>query len=233
MPQGWAKLVALLDFQPGADPIAYAQRLCELCVESTQTSGAALAIASAEHRSTVYATDALGEALEELQTTFSEGPSVDALRGGYSVQVPDLAEVLQNRWPLFAPAALGAGAGAVYAFPAGIGGIRLGVVSLYRTGVGALSAGNAKDMLVLADVAAVLLTVRGAAHMSEAFAWTVGDQSRFRPEVHQAVGVLMVELGVDAGDAFARLAAHAFATDHPMAEVAAEIVTGRLRLDRG
>ena len=43
--------------------------------------------------------------------------------------------------------------------------------------------------------------------------WVLGDQSRFRPDVHQAVGVTMVQLDVGPRDAFARICGHAFATN--------------------
>jgi AmiR/NasT family two-component response regulator len=64
-----------------------------------------------------------------------------------------------------------------------------------------------------------------------AYVWVLGDRSRFRPEVHQAVGMTMVHLGVGPREAFTRLCAHAYATDTPLAAVASEILTKRLRLE--
>jgi AmiR/NasT family two-component response regulator len=57
------------------------------------------------------------------------------------------------------------------------------------------------------------------------------DRSQFRAEVHQAVGATMVELGVSAKQAFALLRAHAFGTGRPIADVAADIMAKRLRLE--
>jgi hypothetical protein len=49
--------------------------------------------------------------------------------------------------------------------------------------------------------------------------------------VHQASGVLSVQLEVSVGEALVRLRAHAFGTGRPLSEVAAAVVAHRLRLD--
>ena len=51
-----------------------------------------------------------------------------------------------------------------------------------------------------------------------------------RAEVHQASGMVAVQLGVSVGDALARLRAHAFAEGRPLAAVAEDVVSRRLRL---
>lgn len=48
----------------------------------------------------------------------------------------------------------------------------------------------------------------------------------------QAQGMVMVTLSVTITEALVRLRAHAYATDRRLSEVAADIVAGRLRLDR-
>jgi hypothetical protein len=47
-------------------------------------------------------------------------------------------------------------------------------------------------------------------------------------EVHQATGMILVQLGVPAQDAFVRLRAHAFATHRRLADVASDVVARRL-----
>jgi ANTAR domain-containing protein/GAF domain-containing protein len=231
LPQGWARLVALLDGSPDADPMSRARRLCELGVETAGVTGASLGIISDKNRSTVCATDEVSDRLEDLQLTFSEGPSVDAVHEGMAVLVPDLADALDARWPWFKPAALDTGARAVFAFPVQVGAIRLGSLAFYRVSTGALGLERAKDARTLADAAAVLFSVGTGPNTAEAFVWAMDDRSRFRAEVHQAVGSTMVELGVDAKQAFALLRAHAFTTGRPIAEVAADIMAKRLRLE--
>jgi hypothetical protein len=233
LPQGWSTLIALLDGRPDADPMTRAKRLCGLCVDLTATTGASLAIGVGELRSTVCATDAVSDRLEELQLTYSEGPAVTAAKQGWSVLVSNLADSIDSRWPLFAPAAVGEGARAVFAFPVQVGAIRLGVLSSYRTRAGELTPEQVKDARRLSDAAAVLLSVGTGTDGAEAFMWALGDGSRFRAEVHQAVGATAVQLGVGAGQAFALLCAHAFATGRPIAEIAADIMGNRLRLETG
>src|SRR5687768_17578494 len=124
-------MVALLDDDTASeDVLGCVQRLCTLCVESTGTSAAALVITSDAHRATMWATDPVAERLEELQLTLSEGPGVDALRVGQPVLVPDLVDRYGDEWPLFAPEAVGAGAGALFALPLQVGRVRTGVLSL-------------------------------------------------------------------------------------------------------
>lgn len=233
MPEGWSTLVALLDGRPDADPMTRAQRLCGLSVDVSATTGAALVIGDGELRSTVCATDEVSDRLEELQLTFSEGPAVSAAKQGWSMLVSDLADGADSRWPVFAPAAVEAGARGLFAFPVRLGAIRLGVLSMYRGQPGALTAEQLKDARGLADAAAVLLSVGTGTDGAEAFVWTLSDRSRFRAEVHQAVGATTVQLGVNAGQAFALLCAHAFATGRPVAEIAADIMAKRLRLEAG
>ena len=50
-------------------------------------------------------------------------------------------------------------------------------------------------------------------------------------EIHQATGMVSVQLGVSLSDAFVRLRAHAFAHGRTLRFVSREIVRRRLRLD--
>lgn len=234
LPRDWASLIALMDGHPTSDPVARIERLCGLCVESTGVSGVAVGIRSKEARSTVWATDEVSARLEELQSTVGEGPSIEAESQGWSVMAPDLAADSEQRWPWFRQAALEAGARAMFVLPLKVAALRLGVLALYRTSPGELDAEHLRDAGTLADAASVLLTLdQPGEHTAQAFMWVVGDRSRFHPEVHQAVGFTMVELGLDARDAFARIGAHAYAEGREILEVADDIVARRLRLGLG
>jgi hypothetical protein len=228
---GWAELAALLDTGPETDPMARVQRLCTLCREATAVTGVAISIATGDARSTVCATDDVSDRLEDLQDTLGEGPSVEALRSGQSVLVANLAGS-DGRWAGFTPAASDEGVRAVFVFPLRMGGDNLGTLALYRNAVGSLEDGQFRDAWVLAEVATVLLMLSSPGEEPVAASdWVLGDQSRFRPDVHQAVGITMVQLDVDPRDAFARICAHAFAANTPIGVVAAEIVTRTLRLE--
>ncbi len=49
-----------------------------------------------------------------------------------------------------------------------------------------------------------------------------------RPEVHQATGMVLAQMGISARDALARMRAHAFVTGALLSDVAADIVGRRL-----
>jgi hypothetical protein len=49
--------------------------------------------------------------------------------------------------------------------------------------------------------------------------------------VHQATGMISVQLGVSLAEALLRLRAHAYGQDRPVADVAADVVGRRMRFD--
>ena len=52
-----------------------------------------------------------------------------------------------------------------------------------------------------------------------------------RAELHQAAGMVSVQLGVDVREALVRLRAYAYASGRSLIQVAADVVAGRLHLD--
>jgi hypothetical protein len=216
--------------EPDSHRLALAERLCDLCRDNGDVSGVSLAVRSADSQCTICSTDRRSDRLEEMQVVVSEGPGVDAYRLGRPQLVSDLCEVPDDTWPWFTSAALELGARAVFGFPLQVGPVRLGTLTLHRTAAGALSSHQFSETRALAEAAALLLTLDDRGHSPGAASWAVGDGSRFRAEVHQAVGVTMVQCDVCPTDAFAVLCAHAYATGRPMEEIAGEVVTRRLRL---
>ena len=187
-------------------------------------------------------TDPVSERLAEVQLTLGEGPCHDVLTSATPVLAGDLGDPeFVRRWPAFTPAAGQLGAGAVFAFPLIVGAIRAGVLGLYRGSPGPLSGGQLGDVLILADAATVML-LSGAYDDGEggdgerddgiALDGQARDLALHRAEIDQATGMLTVQLGVPAGEAFARLRAYAYAQDRRLADVAGDIVARRLRLHR-
>lgn len=171
---------------------------------------------------TRYATDALGVRLAELQVTVGEGPALDVWRDGGPVLVPDLsAPIVARRWPLFAPLAVQSGAGALFALPLAVGTIRVGVLAVHLSRPRHLDAGTQSDLLAFADLALRL-------HMDDDH----GPGPLLRgPQVHQATGMIAAQLDVSIDEAFNRLRARAFADERPLAELATDVVAGRVRFD--
>lgn len=206
-------------------------RLCELSVPGLGVSGASVQlVAEPPHRVGVHATDAVAAGLDDLQQELGEGPAVDVVRGTGMVLEGDLAGGGEVRWPWFAPAAAELGAGAVFAWPVRVGTTMLGVLETYRDTAGPLPDEVLTDGVVLADAAAIVLLDDPGLRSGPALVWVIVDSSRFRPEVHQATGMLTVQLGLGPVEAFARLCGYAYADERSIANVAADVVARRIRL---
>jgi len=180
---------------------------------------------TASPRECMYVSDPLGADLEELTTTLGEGPGVDALVDGPALAADLREDWCQIRWPMFAPAAIDLGVSAAFALPLQVGGIRLGVMDLYRIRAGSLDRDHLVDALVLADNACALLLDAATPEVASLPA----EAGLAHPEVHQATGMLIAQMGVTATVALIRLRAYAYANEQRLRDVAADVVAHRIR----
>jgi ANTAR domain len=224
---GMAALLAALSGAARQDLAAVPARWC---AEILEVSGIAASVLAADGSSEdVWRTEGASTALEDLQFTLGEGPGIDAAASGELILEPDLSAVPPDRWPVFAPAALNLGVRAVFAVPLQIGAIRVGVLLAQRGTPGLLTKGNLADLLLFArTVVDVLL---GPAADGSASLVLGGQQSKYRAEVHQATGMVSVQLGVSPADALIRMRAYAFSQNVGVSEVAADVVARKLRFD--
>lgn len=184
------------------------------------------------HHGVVHATDETAAQLEDLQLTLGEGPSIDAVMSGAPVLIPDLSEsdIVVERWPAFMKGAAEAGVRAVFAFPLRIGAISVGALDLYRDKPGELAA-QIPEALMAADAAALAL-LQLESTWDESFGEDMDARTSHQLQVHQATGMVQVQLGVTTGDAFLMLRARAFADGRPLVEVARDVVERRLRFSK-
>ena len=225
----WASVAAA---HLGDGPVSVAA-VCRAAVAWLGVDGASVtAISGGVAREPLFASDELSALLEETQFTTGEGPAGDDFRLGSPVLIADLASA-GERWPGFVSAAVAAGARAMFVIPLQVGAVRVGVLSLYRALPGPLGAGDLTDALVFADIA-LQLVLDAAAGISDSPEYhPVNGMSDSRASVYQATGMISVQLGVGIEEAFVRLRAHAFASGEALAEVAADVVSRRLRLEAG
>jgi hypothetical protein len=210
-------------------PVAI-EHVCAAVISATGVDSAAVIVMlDATPRETIHASDQVAAELEELTLTLGEGPCADAFAGGAAL-VADLAtsDCLAS-WPVFAPAAAQAGIRAVFALPLQVGAIRLGVMDLYRAQPGDLDRERLADALVLADTACALLLDATPPDGSRPDRQSPDQTGTQHPEVHQATGMIIAQLGVTAAVAFVRLRAYAYAQDRRLRDVAADVVARRLR----
>jgi GAF domain-containing protein len=188
-------------------------------------------VTSVGNRGVVCATDDVSARIEDLQFTLGEGPCVDAARFGTPILVPDLNtpdDIVVDRWPAFIEGAGAAGVRAVFAFPLRIGAINVGVLDVYRSEPGPLRDGQLRAALLAADAAALALLHADTAY-DDLFSDNVEALSGYQLQVHQATGIVQVQLGVPTEEAFLMLRARAFALGRPLVDVATDVVARRLR----
>jgi hypothetical protein len=225
----WAWIAAAHE---GDEPVSMAA-VCMAAARNLGVDGACVTLTSGLLTpEPLFASDELSAWLEELQFTTGEGPGTDEFRLGSPVLIDDL-ESAAVRWPGFVPEAVAAGARAIFALPLQAGAIRLGLLSLYRALPGPLSAGDLADVLVFADIALQLLLDSAAGVSGLPRYRPLEGMSDRRALVYQAAGMISVQLGVSMEEALARLRAHAFAASAVLGDVAADVVSRRLRFDPG
>ena len=139
----------------------------------------------------------------------------------------DLAEPITPRWLALAPAIVRAGARALFGFPLRVGAIRLGALNLHQDHPGPLSENQHSDALTMAYLAARMVLSSGPSGPG----LVTRSGAEFHLAVHQAAGMVSVQLEVSLAEALVRLRARAFAADTTVDAVAAEVVDRRLRFD--
>jgi GAF domain-containing protein len=225
---GWAR--QLDDSASEHDSVP--RRICLLCVRMLNVSGAGISmVTKTGNRGVVCATDEVSARIEDLQFTLGEGPCVDAAQFGSPVMIPDLRtpdDIVVDRWPAFIEGAGAAGVRAVFAFPLRIGAINVGVLDVYRSEPGPLRDGQLRAALLAADAAALALLHIDTAS-DDLFSDDVDARSTYQLQVHQATGIVQVQLGVPTEEAFLMLRARAFALGRPLVAVATDVVARRLR----
>ena len=209
-----------------------ANRLCTACVLALPVQRAGMMISVPDVGLEVLsASDRVAERTEWLQVTLSQGPAVDASARSVPISVPDLNEA-NGRWPIFLSEVADSGIGGMYALPLQIGAIKVGVLDLYCTAEAPLGAAEFAEAVAISElVTAVLLNVDRDGHLPDSLGpwWNQPPSTR---EVHQATGMVMAQLGLDARSAYVRLQAIAFESGRLLQEVAADVVSRRERLRR-
>ncbi|MFC6063816.1 ANTAR domain-containing protein [Streptomyces ochraceiscleroticus] len=183
----------------------------------------------------IWFSEEVSARLEDLQFTLGEGPSLEAARAGAICLVADVRSAPAARWAGFLPAVTQLGVRAVFAFPLRLGSLKVGALTGHRHRPGMMSGESIEHALTLCDALTDFLLRKrlpspspgDAAHTPPG---TAGLVHLHRAEVHQATGMIAVQLGIPLPAALSRLRAEAFATGRGITEVAASVLRGGLRL---
>ena len=184
----------------------------------------------------VAATPGVAQRAEQAQLDLAEGPGVDAVtpdgrppaRRGPVLRANLAADA--DRWPFFVRAATAAGVRAMFSFPLSVGSVRLGVLDLFRARQGPLTSGLRARAGVYAQACTLLLLhlqrgIRGSDELHPALVGAIAD----RAEIHQATGIVAVQLDLDIARAGEMLRARALADDRCVRDVAQDVLAHRIR----
>ncbi|MGH3094439.1 MAG: ANTAR domain-containing protein [Streptosporangiales bacterium] len=155
--------------------------------------------------------------VDQLQSTYAEGPCVTALREEHMVVVDDLA-VEASRWPRFAPEAVSHGVASMLSFQLFAAADTRGALNLYSSQPKAFAEESHLVGELFASHAAVALA--GARHAGQ-----LEQALSSRDVIGQAKGILMERFGVDADGAFTMLVSSSQNTDIKVVDVARWLAT--------
>jgi hypothetical protein len=206
--------------------------LCQASLDLVAADGVSLALMGGSVQEAATASsEGLGAASGDLEFALGEGPGTDAYAQGRPVLVADIRRD-RERWPLYARAAEDVGLRAVYALPLQIGAAKLGLLRLYREEAGPLTEPELREAIAVADALSEVVLGLQAAAEPGTLAGALEDGTVYRAVVHQATGVLAAQLDCAVQEALLRLRAVAFATDRSLADVATDVVSGVLKIER-
>ena len=213
---------------PGRGPAeARIARLCSDCVRATGVDGGGVTVVSSQGTPVlVHATDPAARALEELQFTLGEGPGVDAVARRTTVLVDDLHDQagLDGHWTAFRSEAVGWASARCSPSPSW---------SVRWPSDRSTSTDAAREGSTGGQVSRGLETVEA---VGSSLITPDGDGSP-APEVypmtvHQAAGMVMVQLDTSIDEALVRLRATAFREGTALTTVAGDVIDGRRRFTK-
>lgn len=203
-----------------ADRLPLGQRLCAAVVDLLGVEGAVLTFGYEEPaRLTVWASDETASWLDGVQEVLGEGPGWEAFQSG-EIATTTLKD--SGSWALFSRAAEAeVGHLTLHAVPMRPGGDPMGVMLLYQSSDRPVLDTETAQFLANA-VGAALLRPPGNAVDEIDRPWQA------RSAVHQAVGMVVAQLGISPEDALVLMRAHAYAEEATLDAIASQIVDRRL-----
>jgi hypothetical protein len=222
-------LAAIAAAKPDArldDLPADLQRICRGAVVGLGVEGSSIQVNARDGVGAVLASsDAAAHAIGDAEFATGEGPGHDAFALARPVLISRLLEDGQVRWPGFVAAVRSSGVRACFSLPLHVGAVRLGVLDLYRWHPGELQPTEVSLALTFADLATERL-LDPRPDPSGGLEARLLDAMDRNSEIHQAQGMVMVDLGVDLAEAMALMRAHAFSRDLSLLDVARELLAG-------
>ncbi|PRY39568.1 GAF and ANTAR domain-containing protein [Umezawaea tangerina] len=182
---------------------------------SDQRGGWRPAAGSSEH----------AELVEVLAAQTREGPCLDCVRTGEVVASADLVAE-QDRWPLFAPAAVEAGFRAACALPMRLRDDIIGALTLLHVEPITIDDSTVALGRALADIATIGILQQRAVRREEVVSEQLQAALHHRTVVEQAKGVLAEVGGLDMNQSYVLLRDYARAHQLRLSDLARDVATG-------
>lgn len=202
--------------------------VAEQCVEVLDVDAAGLMLADIGGQLRVVASSSEAmRVLELFELEADEGPCVDAFETGLAVVNVDLVE-RNSRWPRFSIEATTAGFLAADALPLRLRGTIIGALNLFRMKAGEVQPAQTEVAQAFADIATIAILQ----HRASIEAGLLNDQLQqalnSRVVIEQAKGMVAERLHLNMEQAFATLRNHARSHNLRLADVASDVIGGKL-----
>jgi hypothetical protein len=202
--------------------------LADRCVDVLDVAAAGLMLASPEGDLRVMASSSdTVHVLELFELEAREGPCVDC----YDTSEPVVNQGLRtagSRWPVFAQRAVEAGFLSAHAIPMRLRGSIIGALNLFRVDEGDVREVDVVAAQALADVATIGILQHRAVRETHVVNEQLTYALNSRVVIEQAKGVLAERAQVDMDQAFVLLRDYARSHNAKLADVAREVVEGKL-----
>jgi hypothetical protein len=218
---------------PDADPELLAQRLARAVARVLPVDGAGISVGVEPGRQfPLGASDPTSGLAERLQFTVGAGPCLQASAARQPVFVVE--EDMARRWPAFHDLLVARTPyRGIVALPLRRGLAGAGAIDLYFRRDGEVAVLDVFAAMTVGDLVVAALAeaaVWSSWADTEGPDWLQSPSARHRAGVWEAMGLISVELDVDADQALAVLRAQAYSQGRTVDDLAAEVVGGRLDL---
>ena len=180
---------------------------------------------------TLCSSGVIAARIDELQFELGEGPQSSVARSGHIVMVPDVASGGHDDWPVLGAALGELPVGAIFCVPIQMGAVTVGVATLYSDRPLVLDHHQQTTALMIASAIAGGTVQQAMVAALDDTAVESEAAPALRREVHQATGIVLVQLNTTATIAYARMQAYAFANGIPVLTVARDVVAGSITFE--
>lgn len=213
----------------GYDLMDLLHTLVSQCVPLFDASAAGIILTDDTEFEVVASTNERSRLVEILQLRSGSGPCVESVITGHAVAVPDI-NTAGPKWPRFRAGALEQGFASMFSVPMRLRTTTIGSLNLFWDRTGGLPPADGPTVQALADVATIGILQERALRESDVARQQLQYALSSRVVIEQAKGVVSFTHSASMDDAFTMIRQHARSNGVPLADVAAQIVSGGLAI---